>query len=71
MNDALPLLQYIFTKNAHCVRLTKTDKTHSMFKGLIIIHSSILVCKLKLKESRYGNTSKVDNTHSKLIISPQ
>ena len=35
------------------------------------IHNSMMVCKLELKERRYGNSNRVDNTHNKLVISPQ
>ena len=59
-----------FIRNAHYVRLTKTNKTHNKLKRLIKTHNSMMICKLELEERRYGNPSKVDNTHNKLVISP-
>ena len=60
-----------FIRKAHCMRLTKTDKTHNKLKRLIKTHNNMMICKLELEERRYGNTSNVDNTHSKLVTSPQ
>ena len=47
-----------FTKKAHCVRLTKIDKTHEHVKRLIKTHNNMRDCKLQLKIIRYGNTSE-------------
>ena len=51
-----------FIRNAHCVRLKKTDKTRNMLKRPIKTHNSMMICKLELEERRYGNTNKVYNT---------
>ena len=60
-----------FIRNAHCVTLTKTDKTHNKLKRLTKTHNNMIICKLELEERRYGNKIKVGNTHNKLVISPQ
>ena len=60
-----------FIRNAHYVILTRTDKTHNMLKRIIKTHNNMMIFKLELDERRYGNTSKVDNTQNKLVISTQ